>query len=107
MSRFTAAVYFSISVLSAYLELERNDVTYLTRSAWWYWAPVALHAGLIFYLSSLSNPELVLRADDERLAAVARLQDVVSLPLERKPDEVTHDFLVFHEQNRLRAVKRR
>ncbi|MGH7205061.1 MAG: VanZ family protein [Nitrospiraceae bacterium] len=26
--------------------------------AWWYWLPVVAYAGLIFFLSSLSNPEV-------------------------------------------------
>ena len=42
----------------------------------WYWSPVALYAGLIFYLSSLSHPEqyipslLFLKLGDKALHAV-------------------------------------
>ncbi|MEK6617166.1 MAG: hypothetical protein AABY90_00550, partial [Nitrospirota bacterium] len=33
------------------------ETTGRTGRIWWYWLPVAAYAGLIFYLSSLSQPE--------------------------------------------------
>jgi len=34
-----------------------RETTGRTGRIWWYWLPVAAYAGLIFYLSSLSQPE--------------------------------------------------
>src|SRR6266542_934344 len=46
------------------------------QSAWWYWAPVALQAALIFFLSSSSHPErylpfFIAHLSDKVLHAIA------------------------------------
>lgn len=47
----------------------------LVHQAWWYWSPVVIYASLIFYLSSLSHPEvyvpsLLLDLGDKGLHAI-------------------------------------
>jgi len=53
-----------------------TTVKHWKQSAWWYWTPLVLQAGLIFYLSSLSHPEQYLpwffpHLSDKVLHAVA------------------------------------
>jgi VanZ family protein len=47
----------------------------LVHQAWWYWSPVVIYASLIFYLSSMSHPEvyvpsLLLDLGDKGLHAI-------------------------------------